>query len=172
MPVQMKHGDVFEARTDGLLLTVDGTSRGMEGNLARRFAERWPSAWADIEGEAVVPLALGQVQAVDIRAHRGCPFTHVLLASTLHHLGVDDIRRKQATVSSAVADALRTASAAGIATLAATSMKGGWRLTLDQALIAMVQGFRAALPGARGLTLCIYDLDPEIRGVARRLGFP
>ncbi len=58
MPICLVYGDVFDAVADGLLLTIDGAKKGMEGNVARAYARRWPDAFEEIEYEIPYPLPL------------------------------------------------------------------------------------------------------------------
>ena len=56
MAFELVTGDILDAKTDALLLTIDGTRRGMEGNIARQFARRWPDDWEDMQRDVRYPV--------------------------------------------------------------------------------------------------------------------
>ena len=60
MCFRVEHGDVLQTGTDALLLTIDGAKPGLEGNIARAFAKRFPDDWEIIEGGVPFPIALGR----------------------------------------------------------------------------------------------------------------
>lgn len=38
MAIELINGDLLEVKADAVLLTIDGSKPGMEGNIARQFA--------------------------------------------------------------------------------------------------------------------------------------
>ena len=64
MTLELVTGDVLNARADALLLTIDGTKRGMEGNIARQFARRWPDDWEDMQRDVRYPVPMGRTVVV------------------------------------------------------------------------------------------------------------
>ncbi len=172
MPVRVTVGDVFESEADGLVLSIDGLRSGMEGQVARAFAQRWPEAWRWVEQGVEYPLELGQAQCVVLDEAHGCPFEAVILVSTLHHLDVLGAGQKQRLVSKATTNAVKAAVTHQFEAVATTVMSGGWRLSMDQALVGMMAGFKASLPQSRGVWLDIHGLDPQLKAIARRLGLP
>ena len=48
MNVDIVFGNILDAQANALCLTVDGCAPGMEGNLARQFAGRWPELWEEL----------------------------------------------------------------------------------------------------------------------------
>ena len=172
MPVRVHVSDIFESPADGLILSIDGQQSGMQGQVARAFEKRWPNQWQHIENNLQLPIPLGHVEPIELDDVGSCPFGTVFFASTLHHLGVLTPRQKQRLVAKATTNALKAAARLQIECLASTVMVGGWRLSLDQALVGMLSGFKAALPQARTIELNVYGLDPELKAIARRLGLP
>ena len=83
MNLSVIHGNVLDANAGGLIITIDGSQRGMEGNIARIFAQKWPEVWEEIEDEVPYPLPLGDVY--DYKPSSKIPFQLLLIASTLHH---------------------------------------------------------------------------------------
>jgi hypothetical protein len=49
--LRVLHGNVLDAIADALILTIDGAKKGMEGNIARAFARKWPEIWHELEDE-------------------------------------------------------------------------------------------------------------------------
>ena len=70
MPLVLQLGDLLGARTDAILLAVDGMARNkpdparpirggkeiLGGNLASQFARRWPEDWEDLQLEIPFPI--------------------------------------------------------------------------------------------------------------------
>ena len=148
MAVQILQGNALDARADALVLTTDGARRGMEGNIARAFARRWPDAFEEIEEQLRYPISLGRTVAT--HPESDCPFQTVLFASTLHHLDVLTDSQKSAIIASALTDAVNLALKHRCRNVATAVMSGGWRLPFDAALSAMLS---ALAPHASHKTL-------------------
>jgi O-acetyl-ADP-ribose deacetylase (regulator of RNase III) len=141
MPIRFFQGDALDSDADALLLTIDGAKKGMEGNVARAFARRWPDAFEEVEDEVSYTLPLGRTIAT--RPESDCSFPLVLIASTLHHLDVLSDSQKAGIVRSALSEAILIATRNRIRKLATPVMTGGWRVSFADALSAM---FLAARP--------------------------
>jgi O-acetyl-ADP-ribose deacetylase (regulator of RNase III) len=128
MAVQILQGNALDARADALVLTIDGARRGMEGNIARAFARRWPDAFEEIEEQIRYPIPLGRTVAT--HPESDCPFRTVLFASTLHHLDVLTDTQKSAIIASALTEAVNLALKHRCRSVATAVMSGGWRLAL------------------------------------------
>ncbi len=157
MSIQLLQGDVLGAATDGLILTIDGARRGLEGNIARAFARRWPDDFTEIEDQIRYPVPLGR--AVVTRPDLDCPFKAVYVASTLHHLEVLTDVQKAGIIASALGEAVQLALRHRMRSLASAVMTGGWRLPFDAALGAMLDCLRSLAPPEAPLRLAIYVLD-------------
>jgi len=48
----------LSSQAEALLLTTDGAARGLQGNLARAFARRFPKKWRYIERALRYPIQL------------------------------------------------------------------------------------------------------------------
>jgi hypothetical protein len=105
-------------------------------------------------------------------AEATCPFRYAIVVNTLRHLPESQHQR-------AVQDAVyRLVELAGgttdIARIVTPLLKGGWRLRTDEALIAMVNGYRNALAARRSrrssdLILELRERDPTVVNELRRL---
>lgn len=157
MPFCIAHGDVLDAVADGLLLTIDGARKGMEGNVARDYARRWPDAFEEVEYEIPYPLPLGRTVAAHPESES--PFPFVLIASTLNHIDVLTDSQKSGIVGSALREAIAIAQRRGIQRLVTPVMTGGWRVPFASALDAMLAVARPLSLVDSGLTLAIQVRD-------------
>lgn len=167
MPVQIVHGNVLDALADALVPTMDGARRGMEGNVARAFARRWPNAFADIEEQIAYPVPLGRT--IGVRPESECPFPMVLMASTLHHIDVLSDARKANVIKRALGEALSIAVRYQRRTVATAVMTGGWRLPFDQALSAMLDAARSLGREDTAVSLAIHVLGEREVAEAKTL---
>ncbi len=133
---------------------------GMEGNLVRQFASRWPNAWADISNRIAYPLAPGNAQAVMPEAD--CPFTCVLLVSLLGHGDSGDASAQRSLVHSAMSAVIAQAQNAGIPRLAIPVLSGGWRLPPVDAVLSVSDACDAAARSGRRVAVDIHVQDPDL----------
>lgn len=145
MNIQFIHNNIFSGKEQAVILTVDGLAQGMEGNIARSFARRYPECWEELSLDIQYPIALGQSRLYTIdeglAEDENCPYRYVLLASTLHHLETLDNQQKVQVISQALTSALSLASSKGITQMATAVLSGGWRLPEMDALTAMVTAY-------------------------------
>ena len=144
MSICLHNLDLFENREDGIILTVDGAAKGMEGNIARRFEREYPDVWEEIQDEINYPIPLGRAQAVDIHPDYALINKMCFIASTLNHLDTLTERQKLEVQSSALRHVLSLAEAKKISSIATAVMVGGWRLELDKALESMLMTIKRA----------------------------
>ena len=142
MTLEIITGDVLDVAADGLLLTIDGVKPGMEGNIARQFERRWPDDWKDLQRTVRYPVPLGRTVAVPWDSD--CPWRLVLFASTLHHVDVLDGRQKRRVIQSSLSEALQLCDRYRARSLATAVLQGGWRLSAEEALLAMQTAYQAA----------------------------
>lgn len=165
-------GNVLDEDVDGLILTVDGARLGLEGNIARQFARRYPDDWEDVASRVRYPLPLGR--AMGIACTLDAPFKMVVIASTLHHLDVFSDTQKLGIIRSACSEAIAIASRSRLRSLAAAVMRGGWRLGTEEAFGAMVDasGSLAGLRGGLDLRVVVSSQDEAhvLTEVATRRG--
>jgi len=138
MSINLHNIDFFENKEEGIILTVDGASKGMEGNMARRFEREYPDVWQEMQDEIVYPIPLGRAQAVDIHPDYAHKNKACFIASTLNHLDTLTENQKLDVQSSALRHVLSLAEAKQISSIATTVMVGGWRLELCKALNSML----------------------------------
>lgn len=173
MGLKVLHGNVIEAQADALIITIDGAKKGMEGNIARAFARKWPDIWSDIEEEIPYPLPLGEV--FDYEPASGCPFRLILIASTLNHKDTLTESAKKGIVRTALHNAMTLSADYGIKSIVSAIMTGGWRLSQQSAFLAMTEGFEMALQACRDTALEIYILDQSqydaISTMSRGMGY-
>lgn len=172
MGLRILHGNVLDAKTDSIVLTIDGLAQGMEGGIARAFAKKWPEAWEEIECEIPYPMTLGEV--IGVEPSSGFPFLLVMIASTLHHKDTLTESDKKGVVRTAIIEAMHIASGYDIKSIAAPVMSGGWRLSPSSAFMAMVEAYEEFLQKGKDLSLHIYVLDTRqyetISSIARGMG--
>lgn len=142
MALELVTGNVLDARADALLLTIDGAKRGMEGNIARQFARRWPDDWEDMQRDVRYPVPIGRTVAVPWDGD--CPWRLILFASTLHHLDVLDDRQKRSVIRTSLTEALQLCVRHHATTLAMALLQGGWRLSAENALQEMRSTYHVA----------------------------
>jgi hypothetical protein len=157
--IEIIQEDVLAAKADALILTIDGAKRGMEGNIARAYARRWPDAWIEIEDEIKYPVPLGRTVAIHPDNDSGFPL--VLIASTLNHVDTLNEQRKAAIVRSALSEAIQLAILHRARRLATVPMTGGWRLELEPALAAMMSALKPIGVAHHTLTVVLHLLSQE-----------
>lgn len=166
-------GNVLDARSDALIITIDGAKKGMEGNIARGFARRWPELWGEVEAEIPYPLPLGEVFEYE-PASEG-PFNLILIAATLNHKDTLSESEKKGIVRTALCNSITTAAVYGIKSIATTIMTGGWRLSQQSAFLAMTDGYEMASQAGSVIALDIYILDTNqhetILSIAQSMGW-
>lgn len=174
MPVKLIHGDVLDATTEGLILTIDGAGQGLTGNVAQAYARRWPDAFEEVGYKIPYPLPLGRTIAV--RLEDDSPFRVILLASTLNHLDVLNEKQKVAVTTSAFSEAIALARRLKLRSIASTAMSGGWRLPFKAALHAMLTVARPIAETESGLSVEIYFREKsnfaDAMAHAKSIGFP
>lgn len=157
--MNLLQGDVLDAKAEAIILTVDGAAKGMDGNLSRQFASRWPDVWQEILDEIHHPIPLGKVMAYEPVAE--CAFQLIVLASTLYHREVLTDKVKQGIIREATEKSIEIAAGYGINTIATAVMAGGWRLKLQDAFLSMVDGYESARQNKFDTNLNIYILRPD-----------
>lgn len=129
------NANILDVPADALLLTIDGAKAGMEGNIARQFARRWPEDWTYMVRSLRYPIPLGRTVALPWEGD--APWKLFLFASTLHHLDVLEDGEKAAVVTRAFLEGLKLCIKHGAKSLSTPVLQGGWRLSQQQALDAM-----------------------------------
>ena len=143
MALKILNGSVFDSNADAVILTLDGSAKGIEGNICQQFSRKWPRVWKEIEDEIRYPIPLGKV--FDYEPVIDCPYRVVLLASTLHHKQVLGEAAKKSIVKSTIMEAIRLAAHCGAKTVATGLMKGGWRMSEETAFFSMADGYESAM---------------------------
>lgn len=171
MPLILELGDVLDAQTEAILLTVDGSARNkrdparpirggkeiLSGNISNQFAKRWPEDWEDMQPDIPFPIPIGH--SVGIQWDGDCPWRLIVLASTLHHVGERTDVEKLAIIKSAFAGALSIAQRHHVKSLATVALKGGWRLPLADAVKTMLSTYRQAESSIQKIDLILVTND-------------
>ena len=134
----LRQGNLIDSTAEAILLTIDGVARGMEGNIARVFQRNYPDAWEELEDEIEYPLSLGKSVALDIHDEYDCRFKTAIIASTLNHMDILPDQQKIGVMESAFYHSLSLCQQRQINTLATALLRGGWRVSLEEALLAML----------------------------------
>lgn len=161
--MEIINADILNTPADALILTVDGTKSGLEGNLARAFERRFPDDWKDMQRDVRYPIALGKTIAVPWDGD--CPWKCILFASTLHHLDVHSDAEKYATVVLAFRNALHHAQDLGLQTLSTTVFRGGWRMELGTAFSAMLDAWSSCHARYKGPKVSVFVQSEADRNV-------
>ena len=160
MLLNIIHQNLFEGEEDGIILTVDGAARGMEGNLARAFARIYPDVWEELEYDIEYPIPLGMSRVYEIHPDLDCKNSYCFIASTLNHLDTLADDEKLQVQASALRAVLSLAESRGIKSVATGVLVGGWRLELENALEQMMSTYLRARSLSIGTpALNIYLLE-------------
>ena len=144
MALEVVTNNVLDEPADGILLAVDGAKRGMEGNIARQFARRYPDDWEDLQRNGVVPYPIPLGRSVAVPWDGDCPWQLILFSSTLNHRETLDDGQKRGVMRTSLSEALRLCVRYGISSLATAVLQGGWRLSATDALQEMQAAYRGA----------------------------
>ncbi len=159
-------GNVLDTPADALLLTIDGSKRGLEGNLARQFQNRW-SDWQDMQRDIRYPVPLGKTVAVEWDGD--CHWKYIIFASTLHHLNMHSDMEKRAIVTLAFFDAIHRCRALGIKSLSTTVLRGGWRLSLDDAFRGMQDAWKSSNARTLGPAVTLFLMNDADQAALEQL---
>lgn len=173
MPLILELGDVLDAHTEAILLTVDGSARNKKdlarpvrggkeilgGNISNQFAKRWPEDWEDMQLDLPFPIPIGR--SAGVQWDGDCPWRLIVLASTLHHVGERTDAENLAIIRSAFAEALSIAQRHHVKSLATVALKGGWRLPLADTVKAMLSTYRQAESSIQKMDLILVTNDPK-----------
>jgi hypothetical protein len=162
-------GNVLDAKTDAILLTVDGelivsSPKGNDrryGNTANAFSRKWPGV---LENEKWYPLRYGDVYAIESDEEYGCSFQFVMLASVLPHPHNDQIIQS-ASLKTAVRSALKCmvqkVSEYDLKSCAMGLIKCGWRMSAQDALLITVEALDIPDIRESGIAVEVYVNDEK-----------
>lgn len=139
MGLVIKQGDVMATKSQALLLTVDGANRALTGSVTRQFERQYPEAWKLIQRRVRYPFQHGSCVAA--KTDGLCPWSLVVLASTLNHASILEASQQGVVVRKATKDALLWCLKFGLSSLASPLLLGGWRLSASSAVSEMRKGF-------------------------------
>ncbi|MCG8316404.1 MAG: hypothetical protein MI976_24600 [Pseudomonadales bacterium] len=160
MSVEILHGNLLDKKAEAVILTVDGASAGLEGNITRAFGRAYPDAWEELEYLVKYPIPLGTAKIYPIATDLDCPFRFALFASTLHHIETLTDSEKIDVMRTALNSSLLLATSKLLGTLSCGLMSGGWRLGVEETLEAMLNTYSVYASGRDNVVdLNIYLLS-------------
>jgi hypothetical protein len=159
MKLIIKNESIFDHSSDGVIITIDGTSKGMGGKIARKFEDLYPETWPYIELQAEYPIALGKCISISIPS--GAPFKLVFLAATLSHFPFIKGSSLRSPALQAYNLAIKEALSYGLKTVRCGLPTGGWRIDPLNAFFVLAEVLDKAGSSTKTLELhvCIPDLD-------------
>ena len=162
MSIEILQGNLLDRKADAVILTVDGAAAGLEGNIARAFGRAYPDAWEELEYKVQYPIPLGASKMYSIDPELECPFRFVIFASTLHHIETLTDQEKMDVMKTALSSSLLLAASKLLGHISCGLMSGGWRLSKEAALEAMIETYRIYASGRPNLVdLKIYVLSKK-----------
>ena len=114
--------NILDSSAEAIILTIDGAKKGMEGNIARAFAKKYPNAWELLEYEITYPIPIGMAKIFNIEDDDDCNQKFCIIASTLHHLDVLEQSSKRNIINSALRYALTQANNHQLKSLCTTTV--------------------------------------------------
>lgn len=173
MPLILRHTSIFQQCNGLLILPVDGIGVGHEGALGRKYIDLFPEDWQHISQKVQYPIPLGNSKFVPYPQGRG--YDYLLLVSLLNH--TEQVSRSdfKGFVINAVRQAMNLADGFEIQRVASVVLRGGWRISLDEAFMAMLDAYDHTFSFAKRIQFEIHETDPakfeRIDGLARSLGW-
>ncbi|MES9831906.1 MAG: hypothetical protein ABW139_06645 [Candidatus Thiodiazotropha sp. DIVDIV] len=64
MSIELIHGNLLQGSDDAIILANNGAAKGLEGNIARRFAQKYPDAWEEI---GIITRPLSSAVSIAVR---------------------------------------------------------------------------------------------------------
>lgn len=167
--VSLRSGNVLDAKSDAIFLTVDGelvasspkANDRRYGNVANAFTRRWPDV---LENERWFPLRYGNVYAIEPDEECGCRFKLVILASVLPHPHNDQVLQSKSlktAICSAIKSMVKEVSEYGLKSCAMGLIKCGWRMSAQDALMITVEALDSTDVRESGVTVEVYVNDPK-----------
>ena len=173
MSIHLINTDILTFKSDALVLTIDGTAPGMQGRIAREFQQRWPETWGNIEKSLHFPMKQDLPVFINITNHEY--WKKVILLPVLNHTQLLSVDEQRTRIRHIFIRTIRQAIQQNISGMAAPVLKGGWRLSADQALLSMLDAYEACLPRSKTLKLniCINDnsIYQSLLGICTSMGW-
>ena len=160
MSILLTNKNILESDAKAIVLTIDGYKEGMEGNIARAFALKYPNVYDEVEAELIYPISIGTISHIKVDKSLECNFSDIIFASTLDHKDIlSDLQRCQ-SVSNAFSEVISLISKRNISSVTTAVMTGGWRLPFDIAFRHMIEGYQKTkynLKRIPVIEICIFD---------------
>jgi hypothetical protein len=173
MPLILHKTSVFTHCKGLLIVPVDGIGAGHEGAIGRQYIGLFPQDWKHISNKVQYPIPLGSNRFVECPQGEG--YDYLLLASLLNHTGQVSKSDYKGFVFNAVRQAMNLASGFEIQRVASAVLRGGWRLSHDEAFLAMLDAYEHTFSFAKNISFEIHETDQtrfrRIQSLARSLGW-
>lgn len=163
----LRSGNVLDAKSDAIFLTVDGEmvvasekqNDRRYGNIANSFTRRWPGV---LDSERWYPLRYGDIHVIEPDEEYGCPFRLVVLASVLPHphngqgLNGNSLKTAVGRALQCMVDELLEL---GLSSCAMGLLKCGWRMDAKEALRITVDALNSPGASNSGVSVQVYVND-------------
>ena len=167
--LKLTYGNVLDANTDAILLTVDGEmvvasekqNDRRYGNIANAFTRRWPGV---LESERWYPLRYGDIHVIEPDEDYDCAFRLVVLASVLPHphngqtLNSNPLNAAAGRVLQGLVNELYEL---GLSSCAMGLLKCGWRMDAKEALRITVAALAASKSMNSRVAVQVYVNDDK-----------
>ena len=182
MNLKIVEANILDLRADAILVPIDGLIQGHRVNVDRQLGaighqlmRKYPDAELDeeIADQVAFPIPLGRAAVAELDDDE-LPYRWIVLLSMLPHLGQLDPYTLRKAARSAFFDALALCDRAGVRTVLAPLLKGGWRIrdghALDLMFEVLGQQVRQGRSEALELRLCLLSDADSARRRAEALG--
>lgn len=172
MELRIINQNILYSESEAIIFPIDGSRKGLEGNIAREYSKLHSKEWKIIEDSVNYPLGLGNVSTVQLNETN---HKIVILASILNHIETIDTKTYERVVYNSFRDSLLEAKKHHIKTIATPLLSGGWRLDPLRAFVVMSNTLEFTLKSDDKILvyLCIKDKNMfnKISSLAKNLGW-
>lgn len=173
MPLKIHNSDIFSQKSGLIILPIDGISPNHEGTLGRNFIKLFPESWKSVSQKVNYPIPLGKIFCCECKEPDS--FEFVALASMLNHTSSNAPSSYKSIVYEITKQTVSYTINNKIARVATPILSGGWRLNIDEAFLAMIDGYEKVRLSGKLLKLEIFELNEDkfnrIKNLANSMGF-
>jgi len=152
--IRLVLGDVLTAKTDALLVAMDGDAEGMEGNIGRQLQRKiGEEAWEDLMAQLIFPMGAGTAQIAEFEGVAEVQFKFAVFAAAFLHATNEGA---SSTLKASLDQSLKRARGAGARSIATAVLTGGWRVNKERAIAHLVD-----VSDSCGLEVEVYSRAKE-----------